>query len=179
VTEHGYSNSSFNDHRLDSLLEENLPHSCHLLSLIPRTQFLLPLTQPRNSISFEGSSSGSNPSNEAPSFVSNASQLPQHGHLELSVGKSNHDEKILKQRAGSADCNKKVPKVMRRSERDDYKSKNLVTERNRRTRIKTGLFALRALVPKISKVNIVGYISATEESYSLLFLLLLLYAFFE
>lgn len=70
---------------------------------------------------------------------------------------------------------------MRRSERDDYKSKNLVTERNRRTRIKTGLFALRALVPKISKVNIVGYISATEESYSLLFLLLLLllYAFFE
>ncbi|KAL9401142.1 hypothetical protein Peur_004991 [Populus x canadensis] len=153
VTEHGYSNSSFNEHRLDSLLEENLPHSCHLLSLIPQTQFLLPLTQPRNSISFEGSSSGSNPSNEAPSFVSNASQLPQHGHLELSVGKSNHDENILKQRAGSADCNKKVPKVMRRSERDDYKSKNLVTERNRRTRIKTGLFALRALVPKISKMD--------------------------
>ncbi|KAL3582755.1 hypothetical protein D5086_017087 [Populus alba] len=153
VTEHGYSNSSFDDHRPDSLLEENSPPSCHLLSLIPQTQFLLPLTQPRNSISFEGSSSGSNPSIEAPSFVSNASQLPQHGHLQLSVGKSIHDENILKQRAGSADCNKKVPKVIRRSERDDYKSKNLVTERNRRTRIKTGLFALRALVPKISKMD--------------------------
>ncbi|KAJ6351597.1 hypothetical protein OIU78_007499 [Salix suchowensis] len=159
VTEHGYSNSSFNDHCLDSLFEENLPHSCHLLSLIPHAQFLLPLTQPRNSIIFEGSSSGSNPSNEAPSLVSYASQLPQHGHLELSTGKSSgsrksyHDENILKQRTCFAECNKKVPKVMRRSEKDDYKSKNLVTERNRRTRIKTGLFALRALVPKISKMD--------------------------
>ncbi|KAL9390313.1 hypothetical protein Peur_018918 [Populus x canadensis] len=39
------------------------------------------------------------------------------------------------------------------SESDGYKSKNLVTERNRRTRIKTGLFSLSALVPKISKMD--------------------------
>ncbi|CAK7332677.1 unnamed protein product [Dovyalis caffra] len=158
VIEH-YSDSSLNENCLDPLLEENLPHSCHLLSLIPQIQFLYPLTQatqPNNNLSFEGSSSSSNPSNEAPSFVSYASQLPQHGHLELSIGKSSgsrksmRDENILKQRAGFPDCE---TKLIRKLKRDDYKSKNLVTERNRRTRIKTGLFALRALVPKISKMD--------------------------
>lgn len=38
------------------------------------------------------------------------------------------------------------------AEKGPYKSKNLVTERNRRKRIKAGMFALRALVPKITKV---------------------------
>lgn len=37
-------------------------------------------------------------------------------------------------------------------ENGQYKSKNLVTERNRRKRIKDGIFTLRALVPNISKV---------------------------
>jgi hypothetical protein len=64
------------------------------------------------------------------------------------------------------------------SESDGNKSKNLVTERNRRTRIKTGLFSLSARVPKISKVDIVLYISAATKSYSLSLLYLLL-LFFE
>ncbi|KAL3577769.1 hypothetical protein D5086_019273 [Populus alba] len=39
------------------------------------------------------------------------------------------------------------------SESDGCKSKNLVTERNRRTRIETGLFSLSARGPKISKMD--------------------------
>lgn len=166
---HGYSNLGFNnEHCIDPLLEENvqnLPPPCHSLSLIPQMQILVPLTQPgNNNPSLEGSSSSSNPSNEHPSCVSYGYQLLENGDLELSIGKSSgsrkstHQENILKQQGSLfPDCNKKVKKVSRRSERDYYKSKNLVTERNRRTRIKNGLFALRALVPKISKVNIAFY----------------------
>ncbi|KAK6163981.1 hypothetical protein DH2020_000845 [Rehmannia glutinosa] len=40
-----------------------------------------------------------------------------------------------------------------KAEKGVFKSKNLMTERNRRKRIKDGMFALRALVPKISKMD--------------------------
>lgn len=75
--------------------------------------------------------------------------------------KSGYDEDLLKQQAGLIpESNNEVAKVIQRSERDHFRSKNLVTERNRRNRMKDGLFTLRALVPKISKVKIatsVGY----------------------
>ncbi|KAK1438209.1 hypothetical protein QVD17_04015 [Tagetes erecta] len=45
------------------------------------------------------------------------------------------------------------PKITHKTGKDQYQSKNLVTERKRRNRIKDGLFALRALVPKISKMD--------------------------
>jgi hypothetical protein len=92
---HCYSNSSLNKYCLDLFLEENLLLSCHLLSLFPQIQFLHPLTQPNNNLSFEGSSSSSNPSNEASSFVSYASQFPQHGHMKLSIGKSSASRKTF------------------------------------------------------------------------------------
>ncbi|KAJ9549773.1 hypothetical protein OSB04_022316 [Centaurea solstitialis] len=44
-------------------------------------------------------------------------------------------------------------KTTRKTSKEQYQSKNLVTERNRRLRIKDGLFALRSLVPKISKMD--------------------------
>lgn len=47
---------------------------------------------------------------------------------------------------------KECTKIKQQTGKDQYQSKNLVTERKRRNRIKDGLFALRALVPKISKV---------------------------
>ncbi|XP_073153021.1 transcription factor bHLH90-like isoform X2 [Henckelia pumila] len=48
---------------------------------------------------------------------------------------------------------KRSPKNWQTAENGQYKSKNLVTERNRRKRIKDGIFTLRALVPNISKMN--------------------------
>ncbi|XP_042501797.1 transcription factor ABORTED MICROSPORES-like [Macadamia integrifolia] len=44
-------------------------------------------------------------------------------------------------------------KVCKRLEGEPYPSKNLITERNRRNRIKERLFTLRALVPKITKMD--------------------------
>lgn len=53
----------------------------------------------------------------------------------------------------SKNGNEKVGvKIRQKAERGPYKSKNLMTERNRRKRIKEGELALRALVPNISKV---------------------------
>ncbi|KVH93631.1 Myc-type, basic helix-loop-helix (bHLH) domain-containing protein [Cynara cardunculus var. scolymus] len=44
-------------------------------------------------------------------------------------------------------------KTKQKTGKEQYQSKNLVTERNRRHLIKDGLFALRSLVPKISKMD--------------------------
>ncbi|XP_043725288.1 transcription factor ABORTED MICROSPORES-like isoform X2 [Telopea speciosissima] len=44
-------------------------------------------------------------------------------------------------------------KACKRLEGKPYPSKNLITERNRRNRIKDRLFTLRALVPKITKMD--------------------------
>ncbi|KZV52796.1 hypothetical protein F511_33248 [Dorcoceras hygrometricum] len=48
---------------------------------------------------------------------------------------------------------KRSIKSRQAAENGQYKSKNLITERNRRKRIKDGIFTLRALVPNISKMN--------------------------
>ncbi|XP_051142108.1 transcription factor bHLH90-like isoform X2 [Andrographis paniculata] len=53
--------------------------------------------------------------------------------------------------------------AVKNRERGPYKSKNLVTERNRRERIKAGMFALRALVPKISKMDRVATLGDAAE----------------
>ncbi|KAD1033745.1 hypothetical protein E3N88_43393 [Mikania micrantha] len=52
-----------------------------------------------------------------------------------------------------SDQPKEHTKNRQNTSKDHYQSKNLLTERNRRNRIKDGLFALRALVPKISKMD--------------------------
>ncbi|XP_054823606.1 transcription factor ABORTED MICROSPORES isoform X2 [Prosopis cineraria] len=85
--------------------------------------------QCRSHPSIEGSSSGSNPSNET-------SKEHQRG-LDFQCGGTLEDK----------------PDLVNRPYGEGYTSKNLVTERNRRSRIKDGLYALRALVPKISKMD--------------------------
>ncbi|KAG8641724.1 transcription factor bHLH90 isoform X2 [Manihot esculenta] len=159
---HDYA--SINELYLDSFPEHNLQNlqpPSHLSSLIPPIHIHHPLNQPNNHSSFEGSSSVSNPSNEHSSFDSHSGgYLSRKGILKQSIGKpygkrkSGYDEDLLKQQAGLIpESNNEVAKVIQRSERDHFRSKNLVTERNRRNRMKDGLFTLRALVPKISKMN--------------------------
>lgn len=62
------------------------------------------------------------------------------------------------------------PKNRQRTGTESYQSKNVFIERNRRQRIKDGLFTLRALVPKISKVLI--YICYSSTRFTMLILTL-------
>ncbi|XP_042038639.1 transcription factor bHLH90-like isoform X2 [Salvia splendens] len=120
------------------------------------------MSQPKNYSSFEGSSTCSSLSNEHQVL-----QLgPDHRTLsEMSKEKSskgNVELPRLRRRkcadlALSNNGDEKVgAKTRRVMERGPFLSKNLMTERNRRKRIKDREYALRALVPNISKMDKVG-----------------------
>lgn len=160
IANDNYSKDSLNEKWLEPLLEENLENLLPpLSSLIPQIQEHSCLTH----ISIERSSSGSNPSIEYPSLDSHSSLLPPRPEPKHKTGKSagsrksENNDYCLKQQANSIpDSISKVGKGkgITKSGKECV-SKNLVTERNRRRRIKEGLHTLRALVPNISKVNIV------------------------
>lgn len=150
------TNVSPND-LLEALPEEYMhkpPPSLHLLSSHPTLQVFPPVTQSRSYTSVEGSSSSSNPSNECPMFDSNCG--PPFKQSKKSSGSKN-PECNKKWQNQEKECDVVIQnhtaEVVQKKENEKFHSKNLVTERNRRNRIKDGLFTLRSLVPKITKVG--------------------------
>ncbi|XP_034682789.1 transcription factor bHLH90 isoform X2 [Vitis riparia] len=158
-----------NENSLDPLLGkygDNLPPPLLHLSSILQLQFLPPATQP-SMYGFEGSSNVSDRLNEHPSFDSSSCLAPRHKSLKRPIEKSSfsidhhYNETLLKQQLGlglglvsaTPMVEKENEKARQKPESEQYHSKNLITERNRRNRIKDGLFTLRALVPKISKMD--------------------------
>ncbi|PIN06233.1 bHLHZip transcription factor BIGMAX [Handroanthus impetiginosus] len=133
-----------NMHNLEDQLCD--PHSNdYWPTLVHNLNFLPHLSQPNNYSSFEGSSTCSSLSNE-------------HQILKLDSDHKPSSNPRLKRKKNTdfalVSGNEKAGvKIRQKAEKGPYKSKNLVTERNRRKRIKDGMFALRALVPKISKMD--------------------------
>lgn len=117
----------------------------HYLSFIPDLQWLAPMSQATSYPSFEISSSGLVSEDDHPSFDS------INGSLRSKNPKCNGN--LIKQNMGFTSNDKENANLSRVKQRARCQSKNLFTERKRRNRIKDGLFALRALVPKISKMD--------------------------
>lgn len=145
------------EHHLAPLPEE---HSQHW----PGIQALSPVTQSSSYPSVEGLSSGSTRSSECP-FDLNCGYIPLHGSMNQSIGKSSGSKKpeynvsSLKTKLALNCSNvveKEKEKVIQEPKTKKFHSKNLATERKRRHRIKDGLYTLRALVPKITKVKIIN-----------------------
>ncbi|KAK7317616.1 hypothetical protein RJT34_02005 [Clitoria ternatea] len=133
-------------------------------TLTPRVH--LPATKQCSSHpSIEGPSNGCNPSPEEPSFDSKFACLNPHEYLKESVkislipkskkpkynGTSGKQQRGMSSHCGNEDDDKS--KLVKEPLKEGYHAKNLVTERNRRNRIKKGLFTLRSLVPKITKMD--------------------------
>ncbi|XP_061990762.1 transcription factor bHLH90 [Rosa rugosa] len=151
------ASATLDELHIDPMLERSLQnwfHSPNLPKLSPRPQVVTSRTQSTSCPSREGSSSGSNPATEHPPFNLSSAQGPPHGCVKPSE-KSSHFRKpkccdnLLKQQVVEKDNARGV----RRTGSEHFRSKNLNAERKRRTRIKEGELALRALVPKITKMD--------------------------
>lgn len=160
---------SAHSHNDKSLLEklhkhpfvvEQLNDQCHFNSM-SRLQSLVTGSQ-ASPYGIEGSSAGSTPSNEYLLLQSGSSHVSPNLSPIKSIGnptrswKRKLNEEMPKDEVARVanhvfDKKDKV-KGKQKTGKEQYYSKNLITERNRRTRIKEGLFTLRALVPNISKV---------------------------
>ncbi|CAL0330971.1 unnamed protein product [Lupinus luteus] len=127
----------------------------------------LPGAKCSSHLSIEGTSSGSNPSNEHLSFDSKT----RHEYLKQLVkispmpkvkrpkynDASGKQMKGLSSHCGTGDEDK--AKLVRQPRSETFIAKNLATERKRRNKIKNGLFTLRSLVPKITKMDRVSILS--------------------
>lgn len=98
----------------------------------------------------------SNPSIEGPSSGSNQKQSVNITPIPKTKKPKYNEASGKCERGLSSHCGngeEDEAELVRKPQKEGYyHAKNLVTERNRRNRIKKGLFALRSLVPKITKV---------------------------
>ncbi|CAK8561678.1 unnamed protein product [Lathyrus sativus] len=140
ISAQSYTNMNFNEHYYH--LTPGLPAENHSSS----------------NPSIEGPSNGSNPSTEHLSFDSNFDCLLPHEYLHHLVEispipkvKSRGYNKTLSFHCGNDEEDEEG--TVKEPKKEMYHAKNLNTERNRRSRIKKGLFTLRSLVPNITKMD--------------------------
>ncbi|GER40663.1 basic helix-loop-helix (bHLH) DNA-bindingsuperfamily protein [Striga asiatica] len=120
-----------------------------------------------NYSSFEGSPTSSSLSNEHQLVkVGPAHKLPDMVHEKASneyMDLPRSNLRLKRKKCTTVVKENECVEIMQKGEKGVYKSKNLMTERNRRKRIKDGMFALRALVPKISKMDRVSTLGDAAE----------------
>jgi len=106
--------------------------------------------------SIDGHFMKSNPSTEHLPFDSNYGCLIPLEYLNQPLKSQKRNKISVKRRSGSSvDCGngeEDKENTVKEPQEKVYHAKNLITERNRRNRIKQGLFTLRSLVPNITKV---------------------------